>query len=373
MGPELSWQKRFVMLLSRWLENFWKYAVLVVLGMPDLAWSQNSHGEPMVPQNLLKLIHAPEVQEELGVLEDRRLLEILREIDAIWWPARILPEADQMEAIRNLEIRLLEELKSLLTPEKLDRLREIEIQSQGTRSLLHPGIAKSIGLNEQQLNGIKKAFLATDGVARKLSEKPGGDTNLEKQLRSAREKEQSVINGVLSPANRQLLSRLIGEPFDTMALKRVFPLAPELIDSGEWAGSGRPTLDSLRGNVVLIHFYAFQCHNCVANFDHYNRWHQSLSEKGVTILGIQTPETRAERDPILVKEAAGENGFGFPVLIDLKNENWNAWGNTMWPTVYVIDKRGYIRSWWQGELNWQGATGDKMIEKLVDELLAEKD
>jgi peroxiredoxin len=361
------------MLSSRWLGRFWQCALLVILGLPYSAWAQNSDPEPLIPQNLLKLIHAPEVQEELGVLEDKRLLEILEEIDAIWWPARILPEAKQMETIRDLETRLLEEMTSLLTPEKLRRLREIEVQSQGTRSLLRPGIAKSIGLNDHQLNGIKKAFLATDGVARKLSQKPGGDTALEKQLQSAREKEQSAINGVLSPANRQALSKLIGEPFDTMALKRVFPLAPELIDSGEWAGSGRPTLDSLRGNVVLVHFYAFQCHNCVANFDHYNRWHKSLSEKGVAVIGIQTPETRAERDPTLVKEAAMKKGFGFPVLIDLKNENWNAWGNTMWPTVYVIDKRGYIRSWWQGELNWQGATGDKTIEELVDELLEEKE
>ncbi|MBL8873952.1 MAG: hypothetical protein JNK90_29525, partial [Planctomycetaceae bacterium] len=45
--------------------------------------------------------------------------------------------------------------------------------------------------------------------------------------------------------------------------------------------------------------------------------------------------------------------------------------NTMWPTVYVIDKRGYIRHWWQGELNWQGATGDKVIEDVVEAALKE--
>lgn len=357
----------------RWLGHFWKCVVLIVLAMPCSVRSQDSDQEPLIPQNLLKLIHAPEVQEELGILEDKRLLEILKEIDAIWWPARNLPEAKQIETVRDLEIRLLEELKSIITPEKLRRLREIEVQSQGTRSLLRSGIAKSIGLSDQQLNEIKKACLTTDSIARKLNEKRGGDTNLEKQLKSAREKEQTVINGALAPANRQALAKLIGKPFDTMALKRVFPLAPELIDSGEWTGSERPTLDSLRGNVVLVHFYAFQCHNCVANFDHYNRWHESLSEKGVKVIGIQTPETAAERDPSLVKQAALNKGFGFPVLIDLKNENWDAWGNTMWPTVYVIDKRGYIRSLWEGELNWQGATGEKTIEKLVDELLAEKE
>ena len=141
--------------------------------------------------------------------------------------------------------------------------------------------------------------------------------------------------------------------------------------AGEWAGTGRTSLESERGKVVLVHFYAFQCHNCVANFKHYNRWHETLSKKGVTVIGIQTPETSAERDSKLVQKAAKEQGFGFPVLIDLKNSNWDAWGNTMWPTVYVIDKNGYIRSWWQGELNWQGATGDQTIETLVDELLME--
>lgn len=45
----------------------------------------------------------------------------------------------------------------------------------------------------------------------------------------------------------------------------------------------------------------------------------------------------------------------------------------MWPTVYVIDKSGNIRFWWQGEINWQGANGDKTIENLVDELLIEKE
>jgi len=58
-------------------------------------------------------------------------------------------------------------------------------------------------------------------------------------------------------------------------------------------------------------------------------------------------------------------------LVDVSSKNWDAWGNTMWPTVYVVDKNGYIRWLWQGELNWQGATGDKSIEKLVDELLEE--
>lgn len=87
------------------------------------------------------------------------------------------------------------------------------------------------------------------------------------------------------------------------------------------------------------------------------------------MVGIQTPETADERDPQKVAAAVSEQGFEFPVLIDLKKGNWDTWGNTMWPTIYVIDRDGYIRFWWQGELNWQGAKGDEVIEDLVEKLL----
>lgn len=335
------------------------------------AFPQSPEEEPLVPQNLLKLIHTAEVQKELGLEDDARLLNILREIDRTWWPSRLLPEAKQIETTRELEKHLLDALSQISTPAGIRRLREIEIQSLGTRALLRQDVSEVVGLEPKQLRTMKTAFLATDALTRQLNEKPGGDSELEKQLTTAREKEQSVVDRLLSSSQRRSLAKLIGEPLNLRNLKRIYPLAPELIESDEWAGNGRTTLEAERGKVVLVHFYAFQCHNCVANFKHYKRWHESLSAKGVTVIGIQTPETSAERDSNLVQQAAKEQGFEFPVLIDLKNSNWDAWGNTMWPTVYVVDKKGYIRLWWQGELNWQGATGDQTIESLVDELLME--
>ncbi len=112
-------------------------------------------------------------------------------------------------------------------------------------------------------------------------------------------------------------------------------------------------------------------HNCIANFGHYRRWDETLRDKGVRVIGIQTPETAAEKRSDRVRAAAEKDKFHFPVLIDLENQNWKAWGNTMWPTVYIIDKRGYIRFWWQGELNWQGATVDQKIDSLINRLVAE--
>ena len=353
------------------------HAFLAILPITTFLYGTTSYGEdsskkPIVPQTLLKLIHTPEVQKELGFQpEDEKLLAVLREIDGPWWRSRNLPEEKQQAIISELEKQLLKELKGLLSEDKIKRLREIEVQSQGSRSLLRGGIAKTVGLSNTQNQEIQKIFLDTDQVARKLVENPKDRSEIEPKLIIARETEQKRLNEILKSAQRTSLAKLIGKPFDTVSLKRVYPLAPELIDSGEWTGGEPTTLADQRGKVALVHFYAFQCHNCVANFDHYNRWQESLVSLGVTVIGIQTPETPAERNVSLVKAAAREKGFQFPVLIDVSSKNWDAWGNTMWPTVYVVDKNGYIRWLWQGELNWQGATGDKSIEKLVDELIAE--
>lgn len=43
----------------------------------------------------------------------------------------------------------------------------------------------------------------------------------------------------------------------------------------------------------------------------------------------------------------------------------------MWPSVYLIDKKGYIRYWWYGELNWQGGNGEQVMHQCIEELLTE--
>jgi hypothetical protein len=53
-------------------------------------------------------------------------------------------------------------------------------------------------------------------------------------------------------------------------------------------------------------------------------------------------------------------------------KNWDAWSNTIWPAVYLIDKQGFVRYWWYGELNWDAAEGEKYMRQKITELIAEK-
>lgn len=74
-----------------------------------------------------------------------------------------------------------------------------------------------------------------------------------------------------------------------------------------------------------------------------------------------------------VRRKVDENGFKFPVVVDNESKIWYEWANRIWPSVYLIDKKGYVRYWWYGELAWKGAEGEKFLREKIEELLAEKD
>jgi hypothetical protein len=66
-----------------------------------------------------------------------------------------------------------------------------------------------------------------------------------------------------------------------------------------------------------------------------------------------------------------ENGMTYPIAVDSEKKTWQAWKNRYWPAVYLIDKKGFVRYRWEGELNYQGAKGEAVMRKKIEELLAE--
>ena len=150
--------------------------------------------------------------------------------------------------------------------------------------------------------------------------------------------------------------------------------APELVGS-QWLntpGNKPVTLASRRGKVTIVEFYATTCSNCIANFSAYNKWHDDLKSQGVEVIGVHTPETSYERDPKNVVSQAKKYGINYPILIDGKSQNWKNYNQQYWPTIYVIDKAGKIRTKWEGELESGGGQGTAKITALVKRLLAEK-
>ena len=164
----------------------------------------------------------------------------------------------------------------------------------------------------------------------------------------------------------------MGEPFDPDRVTWVGVVAPELRAVGTWFNTPPLTLEGLRGKVVVLHFWTFGCINCVHNLPHYQSWHQRFSNSQLEVVGIHTPETENERSLDNVRGAIAERAIEYPVALDLAAENWKAWGNSVWPSVYIVDKKGRVRYWWYGELNWNGVKGEEFMRRKIEGLLAEK-
>ena len=95
-------------------------------------------------------------------------------------------------------------------------------------------------------------------------------------------------------------------------------------------------------------------------------------EKGVELISVHTLEMTTERNVDEVARHVAVNQIDYPVLIDNDSANWKKWRVSMWPSLYVVDGKGIVRYHWFGELNWQGAGGEKKIAEVLDEILAER-
>jgi thiol-disulfide isomerase/thioredoxin len=94
-------------------------------------------------------------------------------------------------------------------------------------------------------------------------------------------------------------------PSQSMTEEDKAPLAPE-ISKGIWINSEPLSLKSLQGRVVLIDFWTFACYNCRNTLPSLKKWDAQYRDKGLTIIGVHTPELSFERDiDKLRREVAG--------------------------------------------------------------------
>ena len=141
--------------------------------------------------------------------------------------------------------------------------------------------------------------------------------------------------------------------------------APE-ISAGRWINSAPLHLADLRGKVVLLEFWTFACWNCQHVEPEVKRWHATYADRGLTVIGVHTPELEEEKDPANVERYVREHGIAYPVAIDNEFATWDRYANRAWPALYLIDRRGQIRYVRVGE----GAYEE--TQRQIEALLAEK-
>ena len=142
--------------------------------------------------------------------------------------------------------------------------------------------------------------------------------------------------------------------------------APDLA-SGDWINSEPLKLKDLRGRVVLIEFWTFGCYNCRNTLPFVKSWDDRYREKGLTVIGVHSPEFDEERKVENLRREIASLGIRYPVVTDNDYQTWNAYKVEAWPTAFLLDKQGRIRWMHVGEGDYDKA------ERLIQKLLAEKE
>ncbi|KAA5543796.1 redoxin domain-containing protein [Roseiconus nitratireducens] len=347
---------------------------------PDRAIAQLAPEPPEVNPVLLQMIRDSAIHRELDLSAEQidAVMHVLEEVDGPWFRVRIRPQPERKVVMGKLTLQLEQALAEILKPDQLDRLNQLRNQALGTRMIVRDAAVSQLDLASQKRGELFEYFAETDRMVATWQEQlrggEGDERAIASKIQQRQNDERQHFVDSLTNAQKRTLYDLTGKSFDFQQVKRMYPRAPELtLEGAEWLQGGPLTLEQLRGKVVALHFYAFQCINCRRNLPHYNGWHTDYADQGLVVIGIQTPETSAERSVERVAAAIQSEGIEYPVLMDAESSNWKRWSNTMWPTVYLIDKQGFLRRWWQGELNWKETPGEKQMRETIETLLAEGD
>jgi len=103
--------------------------------------------------------------------------------------------------------------------------------------------------------------------------------------------------------------------------------------------AGTVDLDSLRGKLVLVDFWASWCGPCQQSFPWMAEMYRRYAEKGFTIVAVNLDKERGLADEFLAKHLVP-----FPVAYDPSGKtakSYKVWGM---PTSYLVSPKGEILS-----------------------------
>jgi len=143
---------------------------------------------------------------------------------------------------------------------------------------------------------------------------------------------------------------------------------PPLTGAVQWLNSPELASESLRGKVVLVDFWTYDCINCQHTLPYVKDWAKKYEKDGLVVIGVHTPEYGYERIIDNVKDQVKKLGITYPVAIDNNYAIWRNFDNQYWPAHYLIDAKGQVRYTHFGEGRYEAQ--EQMIRQLLEEAKA---
>ena len=121
------------------------------------------------------------------------------------------------------------------------------------------------------------------------------------------------------------------------------------------------SLDSFRGQVVVLNFWATWCAPCRVEMPSFEKLYRRYRSEGVAVLAVTLDKNAGPK----IKSFVDEYELSFPILLDEEGEVERLYPSMTIPFTYVIDREGRVVARVDGAKNWESNETFEAIEYLL--------
>ena len=152
-------------------------------------------------------------------------------------------------------------------------------------------------------------------------------------------------------------------------------IAPEFPAAMDWINIDNPlTMSGLVGKIVIFDFWTYGCINCLHVIPVLEQVEEKFAAE-VVVIGVHSAKFENEGQTDNLRQIVQRYELHHPVINDNEFAVWQSYGARAWPTIAIVDPRGYLVIRESGEIPFEafdnylsGMIGyyDGLDESIID-------
>jgi cytochrome c biogenesis protein CcmG/thiol:disulfide interchange protein DsbE len=119
------------------------------------------------------------------------------------------------------------------------------------------------------------------------------------------------------------------------------------------------SLDQLRGQIVVLNFWATWCPPCIEEMPSLVEMQRRMKDKGVTVLAVSI-----DVDQNAYERFVHDHASNLLTVRDPEQKTPELYGTHGWPETYIIDRKGLIRRKFIGAVDWTAPDVTDFLTKM---------
>jgi cytochrome c biogenesis protein CcmG, thiol:disulfide interchange protein DsbE len=119
------------------------------------------------------------------------------------------------------------------------------------------------------------------------------------------------------------------------------------------------TLSQLRGQIVVLNFWATWCPPCIEEMPSLVEMQRRMKDKGITVVAVSIDEDESAYQKFVKEHAAN-----LLTVRDPAQKTPTLYGTHGWPETFIIDRGGVMRRKFIGPVDWTDSEVMSFLTKL---------